>query len=62
MAAAEDPIRALVDRTLAAHQAQGPVTVPASAATVVSDSARENTKGIAGTAQRRCRPDTSTMI
>ena len=41
MAAAEDPIRTLVDRTLAAHQAQGPVTVPASAATVVSDSAPE---------------------
>jgi signal transduction histidine kinase len=41
MAPAGDPIRALVDRTLAAHQAQGPVTVPAGEATVVGDSAPE---------------------
>ena len=41
MAAAGDPIRTLIDRTLAAHQAQGPVTVPASAATVTEDGAPE---------------------
>ena len=41
MAAAGDPIRAMVDRTLAAHQAQGPVTVPATEATVTEDGALE---------------------